>query len=160
LPKMGKQEKVGLIAVMEVRARQAERQEQWRLLYVAMTPAEEALFIGGALGTRETDGPAPDSWYARLAPLFAGEPLEDSIWGHRFEWGERADPVPDKAVAEGRSSAELPHWALRPVGPEPRPPRPLAPSSAGEEQGADPPLPSEALAAAARRGVLVHKLLE
>src|SRR5690606_27115747 len=67
LPMLGKQEKVGLIAAMEERARQAERQEHWRLLYVAMTRAEEALFIGGALGTRETDGPAPDSWYARLA---------------------------------------------------------------------------------------------
>jgi ATP-dependent helicase/nuclease subunit A len=54
----------------------------------------------------------------------------------------------------------VPEWALRPIGPEPRPPRPLAPSSAGEEQGADPPLPSEALAAAARRGVLIHRLLE
>ena len=34
-----------------------------------------------------------------------------------------------------------PTGRLRPIGPEPRPPRPLAPSSAGEEQGADPPLP-------------------
>src|SRR5690606_10559757 len=54
----------------------------------------------------------------------------------------------------------LPDWAMRPIGPEPRPPRPLAPSAAGEEQGADPPLPPGALAAAARRGVLIHRLLE
>src|SRR5690606_26642803 len=33
-------------------------------------------------------------------------------------------------------------------------------SAAGEEQGADPPLAPGALAAAARRGVLIHRLLE
>ena len=120
----------------------AERQEHWRLLYVAMTRAEEALFIGGALGTREKDGPAGDSWYARLKPLFSDEPLEDPIWGHRLEWGERAAPMPDEAAAEERLACALPDWVRLPVGPEPRPPRPLAPSSAGEEQGADPPLPT------------------
>jgi len=160
LPGLGKLEKVGRIAEVEEQARKAERQEHWRLLYVAMTRVEEALFIGGALGLREKDGPAPDSWYARLAPLFTGEPLEDAIWGQRFELGERAEPMPDKAEEGAPSTADLPNWVLRPVGPEPRPPRPLAPSSAGEEQGADPPLPAAALARAARRGVLVHKLLE
>jgi ATP-dependent helicase/nuclease subunit A len=58
------------------------------------------------------------------------------------------------------AARDLPDWATRPIGPEPRPPRPLAPSSAGEEQGADPPLPPGMLAAAARRGVLIHRLLE
>ena len=66
----------------------------------------------------------------------------------------------DKAASEEPLVRALPDWVSRPIGPEPRPPRPLAPSSAGEEQGADPPLPSEAMAQAARRGVLVHKLLE
>jgi ATP-dependent helicase/nuclease subunit A len=160
LPGLSKDEKVGRIAEVEGRARIAERQEHWRLLYVAMTRAEEALFIGGALGTRERDGPAEDSWYARLRLLFPDEPVEDSIWGHRLEWGERADPVPDSTTGEQPTPAALPSWALRPIGPEPRPPRPLAPSSAGEEQGSDPPLPIEAMATAARRGVLVHKLLE
>ena len=160
LPGLSKDEKVGRIAEVEERARMAERQEHWRLLYVAMTRAEEALFIGGALGTREKDGPAGDSWYARLKPLFSDEPLEDPIWGHRLEWGERAAPMPDEAAAEERLACALPDWVRLPVGPEPRPPRPLAPSSAGEEQGADPPLPTEAVALAARRGVLVHKLLE
>jgi ATP-dependent helicase/nuclease subunit A len=49
---------------------------------------------------------------------------------------------------------------LTPIGPEPRPPRPLAPSAAGEEAGAEPPLPPEAARHAARRGSLIHKLLE
>ncbi len=53
-----------------------------------------------------------------------------------------------------------PDWAMRPIGPEPRPPRPLAPSSAGEDLGSDPPLPPEMLKVAAQRGVLMHSLLE
>ena len=35
-----------------------EMQEHWRLLYVAMTRAEEALFIGGSLGRRSEEGRA------------------------------------------------------------------------------------------------------
>jgi ATP-dependent helicase/nuclease subunit A len=160
LPGLSKSEKVGRIAEAEAIAARAEKQEHWRLLYVAMTRAEEALFVGGALGKREKDGPAGDSWYARLAPLFSGEPLEDDIRGHRLEWGERAEPVPDVSQTENAPTSPLPDWVLRPIGPEPRPPRPLAPSAAGEELGADPPLPSDSLALAARRGVLVHRLLE
>jgi ATP-dependent helicase/nuclease subunit A len=159
VPDLAKEHKVGRIAEAEAVAALAERQEHWRLLYVAMTRAEEALFIGGALGKRETE-PAADSWYARLAPLFAGDPSPDEIWGERREWGLRA-PVPGaRRQAELPISPGLPAWALRPIGPEPRPPRPLAPSAAGEEQGADPPLPAGALALAARRGVLIHRLLE
>src|SRR5439155_26469289 len=35
----------------------AEREEHWRLLYVAMTRAEERLCIGGALGAADRNGP-------------------------------------------------------------------------------------------------------
>jgi len=163
LPDLRGEEKVGRIAEAEERARRAEREEHWRLLYVAMTRAEEALFVGGALGKRETE-PAADSWYARLAPLMPGEPIPDATWGERREWGVRAGyDVGSHGVrcqAELAMPAVLPPWATRPVGPEPRPPRPLAPSSAGEELGTDPPLPPGAAAEAAQRGVLIHRLLE
>jgi ATP-dependent helicase/nuclease subunit A len=128
-----------------------------------MTRAEEALFIGGALGKRETE-PAADSWYARLAPLLGGDWLEDPVWGGRMEHGERAGPIHRKEQRELPMPRVLPPWTTRPPGEEPRPPRPLAPSAAGEELGADPPLTPEAAvgegAAAARRGVLIHALLE
>jgi ATP-dependent helicase/nuclease subunit A len=159
VPDLAKEHKVGRIAEAEAVAALAERQEHWRLLYVAMTRAEEALFIGGALGKREAE-PAADSWYARLVPLFADDPLPDAIWGERREWGSHAE-MPGEAVPAAQKPAQvLPVWTTRPIGPEPRPPRPLAPSAAGEEQGADPPLPPGVLAVAARRGVLIHRLLE
>jgi len=159
LPDLRGEEKVGRIAEAEAQAAQEERQEHWRLLYVAMTRAEEALFVGGALGKRETE-PAADSWYARLSPLVAAEPVADPTWGERREWGERAPPVERRTQAALPMAAPLPEWVTRPIGPEPRPPRPLAPSSAGEEQGADPPFPPGGDPFAAQRGVLIHRLLE
>jgi len=166
VPDLPKELKVGRLAEAEEQAKAEERQEHWRLLYVAMTRAEEALFIGGALGKRETE-PAADSWYARLAPLMPGEWLADPLWGARREWGKAPPPVPVRQQIELPMPVVLPNWAVRAAGAEPRPPRPLAPSSAGEEQGADPPLPAgqsgEAggeAGGAARRGTLIHRLLE
>jgi ATP-dependent helicase/nuclease subunit A len=159
LPPLRKEEKAGRIAAADADVRAAERQEHWRLLYVAMTRAEEALFIGGALGKREKE-PAPDSWYARLKPLFEADELADPVWGAIQEWGERAGDLPAALPAPPAPSIELPRWATAPVGDEPRPPRPLAPSSAGVDVTADPPLAPEVAKVAARRGVLIHRLLE
>lgn len=156
---LAKEEKAGRIAVADAEAAKADRQEHWRLLYVAMTRAEEALFVGGALLSREK-APAPDSWYARLAPLVEAEPAPDDIWGYRRDWGAQAAPVSPGEPEGDDARMPLPSWAVTPIGPEPRPPRPLAPSGAGQDEGADPPFPPGADTFAARRGVLIHKLLE
>ena len=158
---VSKAERAGPIAQAVEAARAAEKQEHWRLLYVAMTRAEEALYVGGALGKKEQNkGPAEDSWYARLEPLMAGEVLHDDIWGGRRERGELPPAVVLSTDVQAHARQELPPWAANPVGPEPRPPRPLAPSSAGDDHSADPPLPPEHVALAARRGVVLHSLLE
>ena len=160
LPPLRKGEKVGAVAKAEERAALEERAEHWRLLSVAMTRAEEALFIAGTQGGRSKEL-AVDSWYARLAPLFNdADPLDDPLWGAIYEIGSRPPSVPRISLAEA-ASEPLPEWVLRPVGPEPRPPRPLAPSSSGEESVPDAPsAPSPELRAAAERGVLIHRLLE
>ena len=162
LPALRAEEKKGPIALVEAQQQAEEMQEHWRLLYVAMTRAEEALFIAGALGPRETNGPAPDSWYARIAAQFQPEEwLADPIWGARVEHGEAAALLP--AAQSALTARELPlppPWLHRAVAAEPRPPRPLAPSSLGEDFAADPPWPPGAGGAAAKRGVLMHKLLE
>ncbi|WP_374282837.1 double-strand break repair helicase AddA [Novosphingobium sp.] len=160
LPALSKDEKLGRLAEAEAQVRAEEMQEHWRLMYVAMTRAEEALFIAGALGAKEKE-PAPDSWYARLSGLFQAEEwVEDELWGARAEHGERpAIAVPAK-VTRIAELPLLPPWLDRGAPAEPRPPRPLAPSALGEEQSADPPWPPGAGKAAARRGVLLHRLLE
>ncbi|MBO9726118.1 MAG: double-strand break repair helicase AddA [Novosphingobium sp.] len=162
LPPLSKDEKVGRIAAQIAANREGDEQEHWRLLYVAMTRAEEALFVGGALGRRDKDGPVEKSWYASLRALFPAEAdVEDAIWGTRCENG----PVPAPLPAEVRSvelpfREPLPRWLERAPPAEPRPPRPLAPSALGEDHAPDPPFPPGAGRDALRRGTLVHKLLE
>lgn len=166
LPPLNKDERKGLVFDAQEVAKVAVMQEHWRLLYVALTRAEEALFIGGSLNGREAKkgGPHVDSWYARLAPLFEDAPLDDPVWLWRKEWGQPAQPLlpDDSAHADGGGGVppDLPGWMTTPIGPEPRPPRPLAPSNSGEDAGGEPPLPPEAARDAARRGILIHRLLE
>ncbi|WP_435417799.1 double-strand break repair helicase AddA [Parerythrobacter aurantius] len=156
-----KEELTGPVAAAVEAAKAADMEEHWRLLYVAMTRAEEALYIGGALGRKnEEKGPAKDSWYARLEPLMPDGVLQDDIWFGRREWGALPPPVVSARDVTPMATETLPLWATTPVGPEPRPPRPLAPSSAGEDRTSDPPLPPGPLALAAQRGVLLHTLLE
>lgn len=161
LPPVSGKEKTGPIADAAEQARVAAVEEHWRLMYVAMTRAEEALFIGGSLGKKQRDkGPHKESWYAKLAPLFDGAMLDDPLWQARQEWGTRAPPLMQTEAEQADVATPLPAWAMAPIGPEPRPPRPLAPSNAGEDRAADPPLAPEAAKLAARRGSLIHRLLE
>ncbi|KMS59099.1 ATP-dependent exonuclease [Novosphingobium barchaimii LL02] len=162
LPPLSKDEKHGRIAAHIENARSADEQEHWRLLYVAMTRAEEALFVGGALGPKDREGPSPKSWYARLRDVFpVGAEVADPIWGARCEHGGLAASTPVKAAAAQLDLRDpLPVWLERGPPAEPRPPRPLAPSALGEDDAPDPPFPPGAGSDAARRGTLVHKLLE
>jgi len=161
LPGLRKEERLGPIAAAQEAAAKAEREEHWRLLYVAMTRAEEALFVAGALPAKKAEAP-PDSWYARLEPLIEDEWREDPIWGAAKTWGRAPEVQPGMPAGATQAALPLvPAWLTRDVGEEPRPPRPLAPSSLGEDHAApDPPLPPGAGIDAARRGVLIHRLLE
>ena len=160
LPPLRKDDRAGRIEEYAEAQAVVEREEHWRLLYVAMTRAEEALFVGGALGKREQE-PAPDSWYARLARIMPSDEIDDPVWGWRKDRGTMPPPLAGSQGAEESGAARtVPDWARTPIGPEQRPPRPLAPSGLGEERAANPPLPAEQVAIAARRGVLIHSLLE
>ena len=162
LPGIRKEERVGRLADQFAEAQLAEDQEHWRLLYVAMTRAEEALFIGGALGPRDRGEPAEGSWFAHLRQIFgADEWVDDPVWGGRLDWG---DPLQFERRALRQAAldlaAPLPGWLNALPAPEARPPKPLAPSRLGEDESPDPPFPPGAGKLAARRGVLIHGLLE
>ncbi|HMJ92543.1 MAG TPA: double-strand break repair helicase AddA, partial [Allosphingosinicella sp.] len=145
---------------VEIRDR-LDREEHWRLLYVAMTRAEERLYVGGALGPADRNGPPASSWYNKVETALSGlgvETGDDPEWGGALRLGDPEKPgrAPSPAAASVR---ELPDWIRTAAPVEARPPRPLAPSSLGEEDFADPP-PSAALREAAERGRLLHALFE
>ena len=159
LPPLPQSQQLGRIAEIVAVNTKAEMAEHWRLLYVAMTRAEEALFIGGALTATE-QAPHPESWYARLADLFGeADWIEVPRWGRQATYGQVPAIAAPVRQGQGGELPLPPPWLERPVAPEPRPPRPLAPSSLGEDLATDPPFPPGAGQAAAR-GVLLHKLLE
>jgi len=139
-----------------------DREEHWRLLYVALTRAEERLYLGGALGARDANGPAQASWYSAVAEALAGlgaEPAASKLWTTETRYGVNEALGAMRTRGAARSS-ELPPWLHQPAPVEARPPRPLAPSALGEEDYPDPPPPGPALRAAAERGRLLHALFE
>jgi ATP-dependent helicase/nuclease subunit A len=139
-----------------------ERQEYWRLLYVALTRAEERLFVGGALGSSDSDGPTEASWHRSVeAALESMGRLwtEDPLWGAAMRLGEGETIVRGPAPTARPATGALPGWLRAPAPPEARPPRPLVPSSLGEEEVIDAP-PSAAMRQAADRGRLLHRLFE
>jgi ATP-dependent helicase/nuclease subunit A len=161
-----KDELAGSLADDLAEAEKRDREEHWRLLYVAMTRAEERLVIGGALGPKARGQVPADSWYAAIARAMEAlgcDWLDDPDWGGRAEWHghaparpQRRAPPPPKLVA---ATPALPAWLRTPAPQEARPPRPLAPSSLGNDEASDPP-PGPALRAAAERGRLLHALFE
>jgi ATP-dependent helicase/nuclease subunit A len=139
-----------------------DRQEHWRLLYVALTRAEERLYIGGVLGPADRKGPPRESWYAALQSSFeglAGEWEDDPHWGRARSFGDAPVPARAKGTMPAAKRLDLPQWLHRPAPVEARPPRPLAPSSLGDDDVPNPP-PTPAMRAAADRGRLLHQLFE
>ena len=157
----GKAERGGPVDAAVSAAEARELEEHWRLFYVAATRAEERLVIAGALGARATNGPPELSWYAAAAAGLDALGVEAGEGERSFTGLAPTRAVPRKAVAAdaGEAAGAVPDWARRAAPVEARPPRPLAPSSLGEDLVADPP-PAAALRAAAERGRLIHALLE
>jgi len=138
-----------------------DREEHWRLLYVASTRAEERLYVGGALGVRDRDGPPQASWYRALETAVSdlGADWEKSpLWTREMRFGSLETFVKAGVKASERERF-IPVWLQRAAPQEERPPRPLAPSSLGADDDSDPP-PGAALRAAAERGRLLHALFE
>lgn len=161
-------EQSGRLAEIVEMQKERELQEHRRLLYVAITRAEERLIMGGALGTsRKGEAPA-DSWYVMLerAMMALGCTWDDDVrWGqvmrHVGADGVSAMPTSDKKAAVQKSDVEVeqPAWLFAQAPQESRPPRPLVPSRLEDDDFGDAPA-SLAMRAAAERGKLLHALFE
>ncbi len=144
---------------------QAE-EEYRRLLYVAMTRAEERLTIAGFLGkTALKDG----SWYQMIEAAL-GSQLKDvpARWDPSEKILRRIAGDVSRLSALGPLPASLPDksmpdWIGQPAPKEAAPVRPLTPSTAlaaADRLEPEPREPTSFAAAAARAGRLVHGLLQ
>jgi len=150
----------------EARAHQEE--EYRRLLYVALTRAEDRLYICAYHGVRN---PKPDCWYSLVAQSFpaAAKQTDFVIEGEaaplvtlRLEHAQEKIPEAEKTLQKKSSAARLPlpAWALAPPQEEPSPPQPLAPSRPDDEEPAmKGPLAAEE-SWRFSRGLIVHQILE
>ncbi len=150
------------LARAAAKARQFE--EKKRLLYVALTRAEDRLYICGWEGVRARSA---DCWYTLIDTAF-GMDFEDKIEEVQLPWGEvarrRSTGVAavmeesEEVPAEARS-IKLPLWAKALPQAEPFPPQPLTPSREDEEPAVRSPLGSDD-GTRFHRGLLIHRLLE
>jgi ATP-dependent helicase/nuclease subunit A len=145
-------------------------QEYRRLLYVAMTRAEDRLYICGWNTSRK----APDgNWYDLMVDAMqdVGEPFDidltaDSPAGWQGQGWRMTNPqeAPIEKLREPHAcvpiGGSLPDWAREPPPPEDVPPRPLAPSRPGEDEPAPRSPIGDDTGAGFRRGLLVHRLLQ
>lgn len=168
-------------------ARDRSLEEQNRLLYVAMTRAEDRLYVGGWVGARKQDR---GCWYERIeaglrasseteidpeSPLPRGravpKPFDFSTLVREEGWsGDGYELVNEGHIEEPEQQelaiadeAPLPDWWREAAPGEPDPPAPLAPSQPLPDEAASEPRAYSPLAPddAKRwqRGLLLHELL-
>ncbi|WP_116132846.1 double-strand break repair helicase AddA [Tropicimonas sp. IMCC34043] len=136
-------------------------EEAQRLLYVAMTRAEQWLIVAAA-GDLGKDG---DSWYQQVEAGMQGLGASAHEFalgpGLRLEsphWATARRPAPEDTATD--EPPALPGWALTPAETPDRPAATLSPSGLGGAKA----LPGERAdwseAEALRRGTLIHLLLE
>jgi ATP-dependent helicase/nuclease subunit A len=143
-------------------------EEYWRLLYVAMTRAEDRLYVCGYEGSR---GHVEDSWYPYIKSAFERLdgveefPFGEDERGLRFYNTQTKNADRSKAEEQISSMTSVgiaePEWLRKNPAPESVPPRPLLPSRpSGKVSVISPLAPKEGKQECFRRGNVTHKLLQ
>ena len=151
---------LALIDQMKQHNKQVRQEEDFRLLYVALTRARQALFISGWEKPRQRM--LEDSWYHLLSRQIAdcdgAVQTETGVW--RLETpGEDAPEDAQQKKAERNADGVLPQWFTEKPPAEPTPAYPLVPSDLGATDQAV-LFTAEDRQAALLRGQFVHKLFE
>jgi ATP-dependent helicase/nuclease subunit A len=160
-----KAEQTGQLEAIVMLQSQREQAEHRRLLYVAISRAEERLVMAGALGKKSKGIPAEESWYTSiLAGLEAMgcEWQEEAPWGQVMRYLGADGPVlAENTVSKNVAAVvtTLPEWIWADAPEESRPPRPLVPSHIGGDDYGDAPA-TAAMRTAAEKGRLIHGLFE
>jgi ATP-dependent helicase/nuclease subunit A len=135
-------------------------QEHMRLLYVGLTRAADRLIVSGVMPKERKDGAdprPPNSWHVIVERALASiaQPGEGHV---AFRYGFGPAVRSKQRMEKIEPGTAIPGWAKRPAPPESTPPRPLAPSAIALDNESAPP--SDAMRAAALRGIWIHQLLE
>lgn len=135
-------------------------EEYRRLLYVAMTRAEDRLYIGGYKGKRQ---PLEACWYNYIAAAFDRlDNVEEQDGIRRRTNPQTREPDREDHGVQQEKAANMPPplWLFKKAPEEPDPPRPLVPSRpATPEPAMRSPLDGRA-EFRFRRGTITHKLLQ
>ena len=147
-------------------SRHAQMQEYRRLLYVAMTRAEERLYVTAFGKQAARDG----CWYKMIADTLAPDLVDvPAPWGEadarvlRRVSGDVAGLGARAAMATTEDEMALPAWATTPAPHETLPARPLSPSNALNAADRLEPAPRDPggyAEQAAQAGRLAHALLQ
>jgi ATP-dependent helicase/nuclease subunit A len=168
---------VPLTAAARAEAQQKRREESNRLLYVALTRAEDRLYVCGRLGLKAA---SEKGWYEKVSEAFAQLPgalsasldqwpappgigTEEGWIGDHYHFHEPQIAAPEAAAIKTSlpvEDSELPRWAVSFVVAEPDPPQPLAPSRPSEPEPATYSPIGTDQGFRFKRGLLVHRLLE
>ena len=150
-------------------AQRAQEREYRRLLYVAMTRAEDRLYVCGWQTKRPTKldacwhtliknalatvtGPVTDDFLAADGTLPTAEIL-------RLASPQTRDAKSTRGPTTAAPLEPLPDWARRDPPREENPPRPLAPSRGATESAALSPLSGDGRVRF-QRGLIIHRLLQ
>ena len=148
--------------------------EYYRLLYVAMTRAEDRLIVCGTLNNNETIS-RDKSWYnCALIGMNRINAVEKE-WPHDpefqtpddegkylvFSTEQSVEPKPEKEKYKPNTISDLPHWVLQPLLKEQHPPRILKPSQDDSQpMPVHSPLYQHDNSFRYERGLLTHSLLQ
>ena len=137
---------------------EAMMSEYRRLLYVALTRAQDRLYVCGATSKEEV---GEDCWYQWVHDGL--EPIAETIelpWGKGLRVGQEVHTASSKTAKSASIAAVADAWDFlqKPVAKEPAIPKPLTPSRlvGGEPAAASPLTDNHAF----QRGTLIHKLLQ
>lgn len=152
-------------AAARAQAEAARDREYRRLLYVAMTRAQDRLYVCGYRQQRE---PPEDCWYQLIAAgleevgevvVFGPDDAAPEGRGRRLETPQLQALQAKPSLAPTEARPALPGWARQPAPAEKAPPRRLVPSQEAGEPPLASPLGSDD-GHRFRRGELIHRLLQ
>lgn len=157
-----------LVVSLRGRIAAAEIEEYRRLLYVALTRAEDRLYVTGWKGARAEP---PDCWYHLVEQGMAASAtrvefdfssLQFDNWtgpGWRLETRHTAASVAKSPAGSPGAVSALPIWATTKAPDEPTPSQPLSPSAPSEPPPTRSPFSTDGTNPF-RRGKLIHRLLQ